>query len=220
MKNLKKVIGKKCGMTQRFDSNGNVIPCTVIYVEPNVISQIKTTENDGYNAIQLASIEVAPGNEFKQRRRVGKPILGHFKKAGLEARRHLVENRLDDVSAYQVAQTIGVDTFTDVKYVDVTGTSKGKGYQGVMKKYGFAGGAASHGAGPTHRHAGSTGQRSTPGRSYPNSPRASHMGCQRKTVQGLQVVAVYPDKNLLLVKGQVPGATGSLVYVQEAVKKS
>lgn len=218
MKNLKRLIGKKCGMTQRFDANGHLVPCTVIYIEPNVVTQVKTVETDGYSAIQVACDKVASDDDFKQAQKVGKPMLGHFKKAGVTARRKAIEARLDDVSSYQLGQELGVSAFEGTQFVDVTGVSKGKGYQGVMKLHGFSGGPASHGSG-FHRHAGSTGMRSTPGRSLPNSPRASQMGNRRVTVQSLKIVAIYPEKGILLIKGQIPGPTGATVYVQEACKK-
>ncbi|MDF2576827.1 MAG: rplC [Chlamydiales bacterium] len=220
MNSLKKLIGKKCGMTQRFDVNGKIIPCTIIYVEPNVVTQVKTEETDGYNAAQIATQKVPSEDEATQTRKVGKPLMGHFKKAGVAARREMLEIRLLEAPSCQPGEELTVAVFKEGEYLDVIGTSKGKGYQGVMKKFGFKGMGASHGEGPVHRHAGSTGMRSTPGRCLPNSPRASQMGNQRVTVQGLQIIAVQPEKNIIVVKGAVPGPTGATVYIQEAVKKS
>jgi large subunit ribosomal protein L3 len=210
--------GKKCGMTQRFDGEGNVIPCTVIQIEPNVVTQIKRRDHDGYEAIQLASDRIEVSDERTLERRVTKPLIGHFKKASVAPHRSLHEIRVEDASGYELGQKLGVEQFQEVAFVDVTGTSRGKGYQGVMKKYGFAGGPAAHGSG-FHRHAGSTGNRSTPGRCFPGSPRPSHMGDETKTVMSLRVVAVDAERNVLLVRGAVPGAVGSVVTVGPAVKK-
>ncbi len=205
-------------MTQRFDDAGNVIPCTVIQIEPNVVTQLKRRDHDGYEAIQLASERVVVSDERTLARRLTKPMIGHYKKCNVAPHRSLHEVRVEDAGVYEIGQQLGVEQFQGVAFVDVTGTSRGKGYQGVMKKYGFAGGPAAHGSG-FHRHAGSTGNRSTPGRSFPGSPRPSHMGDETKTVMSLKVVAVDPERNVILVRGAVPGAIGATVTVGAAVKK-
>lgn len=214
-----KLIGKKRGMTQLFDERGHLVPCTVIEVEPNVVTQVKTLENDGYAALQVGSSQVICKDERTVAKRVSKPLLGHFAKHSLVPRRHLKETRINgSEEGYNVGQELTVETFAEISHVDVTGTSKGKGYQGVMKKYGFAGGPASHGSG-FHRHAGSTGMRSTPGRCLPGGKRASHMGHEQVTVQNIEVFKIDAANNLIVVKGQIPGARNGLVYVAPAVKK-
>ncbi|CDZ80462.1 50S ribosomal protein L3 [Candidatus Rubidus massiliensis] len=213
-----KLMGKKRGMIKLFDEKGNIIVGTVIEAQPNVITQIKTNETDGYNAIQLGFEKIVVKDERTISNRVNKPQLGHFKKAAVEPVRHLAESRIDDVTNYQVGQEISVDLFQEKEYVDATAISKGKGYQGVMKLYNFAGGPASHGSG-FHRHAGSTGMRSTPGRCLPGGKRASHMGYDRVTVQNLKVLMVKPEDNVIIVKGQVPGPKNGLVYLSQAKKK-
>lgn len=214
-----RLMGKKRGMMQYFDDKGNTIVCTVIEAEPNVITQIKSDDTDGYQAIQLGFETVVVKDERTLDKRVTKPLRGHFKKAGVAPRKHLTETRLKKVEGYTVGQEIGVDAFAEVPFVDVCGMSKGKGFQGVMKLFNYAGGPASHGSG-FHRHAGSTGMRSTPGRCLPNGRRASHMGDDRVTVQSLRVVSVRPESNVILVEGAVPGPTNALVYVSPAVKKA
>lgn len=213
-----KLMGKKRGMIQLFDKQGNIVVGTVIEAEPNIITQIKTKQTDGYNAIQLGFEEIHVNDARTMEKRVNRPQLGFFKKNNIQPRRFLNEARLDSVENYQVGQALGVSIFADLKYVDATAISKGKGYQGVMKLHNFSGGPASHGSG-FHRHAGSTGMRSTPGRSLPNSPRASHMGYDRVTVQNLEVVMVNADDNVIIVKGQVPGPKNGLVYLTQAKKK-
>ena len=214
-----KLMGKKRGMMQLFDDSGNVVICTVIQAEPNVITQIKTKESDGYNAIQLGFDKIVVNDQRTLKSRITKPLLGHYKKNSLEPRRHLTEARLDAVDGYSLGQEIGVKEFAEVTFIDVTAMSKGKGYQGVMKLHGFAGGPASHGSG-FHRHAGSTGMRSTPGRCLPGGPRASHMGYDRKTVQNLRVVRIVEEDNLIIVEGSVPGPDNGLVYIAPATKKA
>lgn len=214
-----KLMGKKRGMTKLFDKTGTIVVCTVIEVEPNVITQIKTVENDGYSAVQSGFDTVKANNEKTLAKRTGKPLLGHYKKAGVAPRRNLTETRVENTDSFSVGQELTVTELQDTTFVDVMAISKGKGYQGVMKKYNFAGGPAAHGSG-FHRHAGSTGMRSTPGRSLPNSPRASHMGLERVTVQNLRVVQIDAENNLLVVEGAVPGAKNGLVTVTKAVKKS
>lgn len=214
-----KLMGKKRGMTQLFDKKGNAVVCTVIEMEPNVVTQVKTKEKDGYNALQLGFGVVTTKDPRTVVARVKKPLFGHYKKASVAPRRHLAESRVENVQDYALGQEIGVSLFSEVAYVDVIGTSKGKGYQGVMKLHGFAGGPAAHGS-SFHRHAGSTGMRSTPGRCLPGGPRASHMGDERKTVQSLEVFQVLEEDNLIVVKGAVPGSINGLVYLSVAIKKN
>jgi large subunit ribosomal protein L3 len=206
------LIGQKKGMAQVFDQEGKVKVCTVIHVEPNPIVQIKNKETDGYLAIQTGGVPLPKARANK----VTKPLKGHFAKASVPAHWRLKESRLDKVDQYQVGQAIDLSAFSDVSYVDVQGVSKGKGFQGVIKLHGFAGGPGAHGSG-FHRHAGSTGQRTTPGRCYPNGKRASRMGGDVKTVQNLRVVAI--QGNLLLVEGAVPGCRGAVLYITQANKK-
>jgi large subunit ribosomal protein L3 len=212
------MMGKKRGMMQLFDKKGNVVVCTVIQAEPNVVTQVKTKETDGYNAVQLGFEKVTGKTQHTIEARTGKPQLGHFKKAGVEPRRHLLESRIDSKAEYALGQEIGVDVFNDVEFIDATAISKGKGYQGVMKRHNFAGGPASHGSG-FHRHAGSTGMRSTPGRCLPGGRKAGHLGDERITVQNLQVIKIDPENHLIVIKGQVPGPRNGLVYLTQAKKK-
>lgn len=214
-----KLMGKKRGMIQLFDEKGNIIVGTVIEAEPNIVTQIKTTEKDGYNAIQLGFDEVRVKNSRTINKRVSKPLRGHFQKASVAPRKHLAESRIENTQEYQLGQEITVKVFTDVPFLDATAISKGKGFQGVMKKYNFAGGPASHGSG-FHRHAGATGMRSSPGRCFPNGPRASRMGYEQITVQNLRVIQVNLEDHLIIVKGQVPGPNNGLVYLSPAVKKT
>ena len=207
-----KMMGKKKGMTRLFDENGNHVVCTLIVAEPNLVSQIKRKESDGYQAVQLCACKA------KSRKNISKPLQGHFKKAGIEPRRHLIESRIDNVDDFQIGQSVGVDYFNDVSHVDIQGVSKGKGYQGVMKRHHFAGGPASHGSG-FHRHAGSTGMRSTPGRCLPGVKKAGRMGGDVVTVQNLRVVKIDEEKNIVLVEGAVPGPINGLVYLTKAIKK-
>ncbi len=213
-----KLLGKKCGMIQMFDQSGQAVPCTVIHAEPNIITQIKTAQNDGYDAIQLAFDEIRVKDARTIANRCSKPLRGHFAKAAVQPCRHLIEAHVEDVSQYALGQSISVTLFQGVAYVDVVGVSKGKGYQGVMKLHGFKGGPASHGSG-FHRHAGSTGMRSSPGRCLPGGPRPSHMGDDRVTVQSLRVVAIDEANNLIMVEGATPGARGGLLVISEAKKK-
>ena len=215
---IRKLIGKKCGMIRVYDTGGKAIACTLIHIEPNVVTQLKSHAKDGYEAIQLASQKIETRDPRTIEKRVSKPLLGHYKKAAVAPRRHLHEMKVDDAAQYQVGQELSVSLFEGAKYLDVCGTSKGKGYQGVMKKYGFSGGPASHGSG-FHRHAGSTGMRSSPGRSLPGGPRPSHMGDERVTVQSLRVVSLDADKGLVIVEGSVPGAKNSIVVVSDAMKQ-
>lgn len=211
-----KFMGKKRGMMQLFDEQGRVVVCTVIEAEPNVVTQIKTEENDGYSAVQLGFEEVK-GSPLAVQKRVKKPLIGHYKKANVAPRRHLAESRIDP-SEYTVGAEVEVSVFEGVEFVDVRAVSKGKGYQGVMKRHNFAGGPAAHGSG-FHRHAGSTGMRSTPGRGLPGGKKAGHMGDEWVTVQSLKVVKVDAARRVILVKGQVPGPRGGLVYISQSKKK-
>jgi large subunit ribosomal protein L3 len=213
-----KLMGKKRGMTQRFDAEGNLVVCTVIQAEPNVITQIKRKESDGYNALQLGFDKLVTHDARTIEKRVTKQLLGHFQKANVEPRRYLAEARVEDVENYAIGQELGVSLFSGVIYVDVSGVSKGKGYQGVIKRHNFSGGPAAHGS-SFHRHGGSTGMRSTPGRCLPGQKKAGRMGCEKVTVQNLRVVAVDEGRHLIIVEGSVPGACGSLVSIEPSKKK-
>lgn len=207
-----KFIGKKKGMTQLYDKEGNVIACTVISAQPNLVLQLKDKNSDGYVAVQFGAIP-------SKKKVISKPLLGHFAKAKTEPMKYIGEFRLEDLSGYEVGQKIDASCFAVGDYVDVCGISKGKGYQGVIKLHGFAGGPAAHGSG-FHRHGGSTGMRTTPGRCFKDGKRASHMGDDRVTIQGLQIVAVDVEKSLIAVKGAVPGSNGSPVFISRAKKKN
>jgi large subunit ribosomal protein L3 len=209
-----KLMGKKKGMTRIFDEQGNVVVCTVIFAEPNVISQVKTQEKDGYQGVQLAACAVKPS----QLRNVSKARKGHFAKSGVNARKHLAESRVSDASSYSLGQEIGVGYFADARFVDVQGVSKGKGHQGVIKRHHFAGGPAAHGSG-FHRHGGSTGMRSSPGRCLPGQKKSGRMGGSKVTVQNLKVVKVDEPAGLILLEGAVPGPREGLVYLSKAIKK-
>jgi large subunit ribosomal protein L3 len=209
------LIGKKRGMTQVFDAQGNRVVCTVIATEPNVVTQIKTKEKEGYEAIQLSAIAVKPS----QVRNVSKPLKGHYAKAGVPPRRVALESRVASGAEFQVGQEIGVAYFAEATHVDVRGVSKGKGHQGVIKRHNFAGGPAAHGSG-FHRHGGSTGMRTSPGRCLPGQKKSGRMGGEAVTQQSLRVVKVDADKGLLLVEGAIPGANEGVVYIQLAVKKT
>lgn len=213
-----KLMGKKRGMTQRFDDKGNVVICTVIHAEPNVVTQVKRKESDGYNALQLGYEKLATKDPRTLQRRVSNQLLGHFKKANVTPRRYLSEARMEDVAEYEVGQEFGIQLFNDVPYIDVTGVSKGKGFQGVIKRHNFGGGPAAHGSG-FHRSGGSTGMRSTPGRTLPGQKKPGQMGSEKVTVQNLRVVAIDEARNLLIVEGAIPGARGSLVHIAPAKKK-
>ena len=208
---IKGILGTKLGMPQIFDEDNRVIPVTVVGAGPCVVTQIRTIDNDGYNAIQIAYGEIDP-------RKVKKPQAGHFNKAGVTPRRHVTEIRMDDVSGYEVGQDITVDIFEGVTFVDVTGTSKGKGYAGAMKRHGFAGQGASHGNQAAHRRVGGIGACATPGRVFKGTRMAGRMGNERVTTQNLKVQKVDADANLLLIKGAIPGVRGGVVTVKTAVK--
>uniref|UniRef100_A0A942SWS0 Large ribosomal subunit protein uL3 n=1 Tax=Neobacillus citreus TaxID=2833578 RepID=A0A942SWS0_9BACI len=210
-KTVKGLLGKKLGMTQVWDENNKFIPVTVIEVGPNVVTQIRNVERDGYEAIQIAAGAIDP-------RKVNKPAAGHFEAAGVTPRRTLTEIRTADAAEYTLGQELTVDTFEAGQKVDVVGTSKGKGFAGVMKRHGFAGVSASHGAHRNHRKPGSIGASSTPSRVFKGMRMAGRMGGERVTVLNLTVHAVDAEKGLLLVKGAVPGARGRSVFVRTAVK--
>jgi len=207
----KGVLGTKLGMTQVWDDKNRVVPVTVIEVSPNVVTQIRTVDNDGYDAIQIAAGAIDP-------RKVTKPLKGHFDKAGVTPRRHLAEVRTTDASDYTVGQELSVETFEAGAVVDVVGTSKGKGTAGVMKRHNFAGVSASHGAHRNHRKPGSIGASATPSRVFKGMRMAGRMGNERVTMMNLTVVKVDPERNLLLIKGAVPGPKGRVVFVRNARK--
>ncbi len=201
---MKTLLGTKLGMTQFFNEDGQVVRCTVIQAGPCLVTQKKTVENDGYAATQIAFGDVRP-------KRLNKPLLGHFKKAGVAPKRHLVEVPGEDGPA--VGESVTVEVFAPGDTVKVTGVSKGKGFQGVVKRHGFAGGPGYHGA-HFHRAPGSVGASADPARVYPGSRLPGQMGNVRVTQTGLTVVKTDPDKNLVLVKGSVPGSKGSLVLIR------
>lgn len=210
-----KLIGKKLGMTRLFNDKGDHVVCTVISAEPNVVTQVKNLETDGYVAVQLAGLQVKPSKV----RNVTKPLKGHYAKAGVAPRSVIRESRVVDSAAFQVGQEIGVDCFAPGDFIDVQGVSKGKGHQGVIKRHHFAGGPASHGSG-FHRHGGSTGMRSSPGRCLPGQKKSGRMGADVVTTQNLRVVRVDVEEKVLVVEGAVPGARGGVVYVTPACKKA
>ena len=206
----KGIIGKKIGMTQIFDEKGNVIPVTVIETTPNVVAQVKTIEKDGYNAIQLGYGEVKD-------KHINKPEKGHFAKAGLKAKKHLREFRLENVDGYKVGDEVKADIFQAGEKIDVQGTTKGKGFQGVIKRHGQHRGPMGHGS-MYHRRPGSMGATSTPGRVFKGKKLPGQMGKETVTIQNLDVVRVDMDKNVILVKGSVPGAKGAILKIKSAVK--
>jgi len=211
-KNVKGLLGKKLGMTQVWDENNKLIPVTVVEITPNVVTQIRTPEVDGYDAVQIAYGQIDP-------RKVNKPSAGHFEKAGVTPRRHLTEVRTADAADYALGQELTIaETFEAGQLVDVVGTSKGKGFAGVMKRHNFKGVSASHGSHRNHRHPGSIGASSTPSRVFKGMRMAGRMGGERVTVLNLRVHSVDAEKGLLLVKGAVPGARGRIVFVRNAVK--
>ena len=207
----KGILGKKIGMTQIFTASGEAVPVTVIEAGPCYVTQVKTLETDGYNAVQLGFEEVKP-------KRLTKPELGHLRKNNLPPLRHLREIRTDDAASYEVGQVIDVSIFQEGERVDVTGTSKGRGFAGVVKRHGFGGGPKTHGQSDRHRAPGSIGATSTPGRVFKGLRMAGRMGGERVTVQNLEVMRVDPERNLLVVKGAVPGARGGLLLIRSAVK--
>ena len=210
-KTVKGLLGKKLGMTQVWDENNRLIPVTVVEAGSNVVTQIKNTETDGYSAIQVAYGAIDP-------RKVTKPVTGHFEKAGVNPRRYIAEIRTADADTYAVGQELGVEVLEVGAKVDVVGTSKGKGFAGHMKRHGFHGVGASHGAHRNHRKPGSIGMSSTPGRVFKGKKMAGRMGTDRVTTLNLTLHAVDLEKGLLLIKGAVPGPKGQLVFVRNAVK--
>ena len=209
---VKGLLGKKLGMTHALDANNKMIPITVVEAGSNVITQIKNAEIDGYSAIQVAYGAIDP-------RKVNKPDAGHFEKAGVTPRRFLAEIRTLDADTYAVGQELGVELFEAGMFVDVVGTSKGKGFAGHMKRHGFHGVGASHGSHRNHRKPGSIGAGTSPGRVFKGSRMAGRMGQDKVTTLNLTIHGIDAEKGLLLIKGAVPGSKGSLVFVRNAVKK-
>ena len=207
----KGIIGKKIGMTQIFDEKGNVIPVTVVEAGPCVISQKKTVENDGYASIQMGYGDLKP-------HKVTKPMKGHFAKADVAPKKALREFRLENTDAYNVGDLVKADTFATGDKVDVTATSKGKGYTGVIKRWNFQRLKETHGTGPVARHGGSNGACSSPSRVFPGLKMAGHMGAEKVTVQNLTVVKVDTENNLIAIKGAVPGPNGGIVVIHDSVK--
>jgi len=211
-KTVKGVLGEKLGMTQVWDENGKLVPVTVIEVAPNVVTQVRTPERDGYNAVQIAYGQIDP-------RKVNKPQTAHFEAAGVTPRRHLTEVRTADASDYSLGQELTVEgVFEAGQKIDVVGTSKGKGFAGVMKRHNFQGVSASHGAHRNHRKPGSIGASATPGRVFKGQRMAGRMGGDRVTVLNLTVHSIDAEKGIMLVKGAVPGPRGRIVFVRNAVK--
>ncbi len=205
------IVGRKCGMTRVFDENGVSTPVTVIEVDPNRITQVKTQENDGYQAVQVTT-------GTRKANRVTKPEAGHFKKAGVEAGRGLWEFTADSLDGFEAGGEIKVDIFEAGQIVDVTGTSKGKGFQGGVKRWNFQTQDMTHGNSLAHRANGSIGQNQSPGKVFKGKKMSGHMGAEQVTTQNLAVVRVDAERNILLIKGAVPGATGGDVIVRPAVK--
>jgi large subunit ribosomal protein L3 len=210
-KQIQGVLGEKLGMTQVWDEAGRLVPVTVVQAGPCVVTQVRTSDSDGYDAVQIAYGAIDP-------RKVNQPMAGHFAKAGVTPRRHLVELRTADAGEYALGQEVTVEVFEAGQKVDVVGTTKGKGTAGVMKRHGFKGVSASHGSHRNHRKPGSIGGASTPGRVFKGLKMAGRMGHVRKTTQNLTIHAVDADKGLLLIKGAVPGPKGGVVLVKTAAK--
>ena len=207
----KGIIGKKIGMTQIFDEIGNVIPVTVIEAGPCVVTQKKTVENDGYNAVQLGFIDA-------KEKHVSKPAKGHFAKAGVAAKKHLKEFRLENCDSLNAGDAITVETFAAGDKVDVTGTSKGHGYTGAIKRWNHHTLCSTHGVGPIHREVGSMGANSTPSRVFKNKKMAGQYGNEQVTVLNLKVVKIDAEKNLIAIKGAIPGAKNGIVFIRDSVK--
>jgi large subunit ribosomal protein L3 len=210
-KQIKGVLGEKLGMTQVWDADNRVVPVTVVKAGPCVVTQVRSIEKDGYAAVQIAFGDIDP-------RKVNKPEKGHFEKAGIAPRRHLVELRTSDAAEYTAGQEITAEVFESGQRIDVVGTSKGKGFAGVMKRHNFRGLGAGHGVQRKHRSPGSIGACATPGRVFKGVRMAGRMGHERVTVQNLTVHAIDAEKGLLLIKGAVPGPNGGLVLVKTAAK--
>ena len=207
----KAIIGKKLGMTQIFAENGAVVPVTVIEAGPCVVTQKKTTETDGYEAIQVGYQDVSE-------KHVNKPAMGHFKKAGVSAKKYLKEFRLESISEYNVGDVIAVDTFAVGEKVDVSGVTKGHGYSGAVKRWGHHMLQATHGTGPIHRQVGSMGANSTPSRVFKNKKMAGQYGNENLTVLNLEIIKIDAEKNLIAIKGAIPGARGGIVVIRDSVK--
>ena len=206
----KGIIGKKLGMTQIFDEKGNVVPVTLIEAGPCVVVQKKTVENDGYDALQLAFVEA-------KEKHLTKAEMGHFKKAGISPKKHLKEFRLEDTSAYEVGSVVTVDTFAQGEKVDITGITKGRGYTGAIKRWNLHKLRMTHGVGPVHRQSGSMGV-IDPARIFKNKKMAGQYGNEQVTILNLVAVKIDAEKNLIAVKGAVPGAKGSIVFIRDSVK--
>ncbi|MBP7072819.1 MAG: 50S ribosomal protein L3 [Clostridia bacterium] len=206
----KAILGLKVGMTQIFNNEGKAVPVTVIAANPNIVVQKKTIENEGYEAIQV-------GFDDKAEKKVTKPLKGHFAKAKVATKRYLREFRLEDAASYEVGQEIKVDIFKEGDRVDISGVSKGKGFAGAIKRHNFHRGPMKHGS-KYHRWAGSMGASSSPSRTIPGKKLPGHMGAENTTVVNLEVVKVDPEKNIILVKGGIPGIRGSLVMIKDTVK--
>ena len=210
---MKAIIGKKVGMSQIFDENGKVIPVTVIEAGPCVVVQKKTAEKEGYAAVQL-------GFEDVPERKLTKPEMGHLNKAGVAPKKYLREFDLENAAELNVGDIIKADTFKEGDFVDVTGTSKGHGYQGVIKRHGAQRTPMSHGGGPVHRHAGSMGSTTDPSRIFKGKIGAGQMGCEQVTIENLDVVKVDAELNMIVIRGAIPGPKGGLVYLRNTVKNN
>jgi len=209
----KAIIGRKAGMTQIFDDNGKVVPVTVIEAGPCTIIQKKTSEKDGYTAVQLGFMDV-------EEKKLTKPEAEHLKKAGTDLKKYLKEFRLDSADQMNVGDVLKADVFAEGDKVDITGISKGKGYAGVIKRFGAHRTPTSHGGGPVHRHAGSMNANSDPSRIFKGKIGAGHMGTDQITIQNLDVVKVDPELNMIAVRGAIPGPKGGIVYIKNTVKKT
>ena len=207
----KAILGKKLGMTQIFDNNGLVVPVTVVEAGPCFVSQVKTVDNDGYSAVQLAFGDV-------REQLINKPVLGALKKADISAKKYLKEFKLDNAEEYKLGDKITCEVFAEGDMVDVTGTSKGHGFSGTIAKWNFHRHRMSHGNGPVHRHVGSIGANTFPAKVFKGKKMAGRWGNEKVTVQNLKVVKVDAERNVLLIKGAIPGAKGSLISVKSAVK--
>ena len=207
----KAIIGKKVGMTQIFDESGKVIPVTVVEAGPCVVTQKKTIETDGYEAVQL-------GFEDVKESKLSKPEAGHLKKAGIEPKKHLKEFKLEDAASMNVGDVVKADTFAAGDWIDVTGISKGHGYQGVIKRHGAHRTDMTHGGGPVHRHAGSMGASSHQSRIFPGKIGAGQMGNEQVTIENLEIVKVDAELNMIVIRGAIPGPKGGLVYLRNTVK--
>ena len=207
----KAIIGKKVGMTQIFDESGKVIPVTVVEAGPCVVTQKKTVETDGYTAVQL-------GFEDVKEAKLTKPEAGHLKKAGVEAKKYLKEFKLEDAATMNVGDVVKADTFAAGDWIDVTGISKGHGYQGVVKRHGAHRTDMTHGGGPVHRHAGSMGASSHQSRIFPGKIGAGQMGNEQVTIENLEIVKVDAELNMIVIRGAIPGPKGGLVYIRNTVK--